>query len=330
MSLYATLFDNRNNNMYVVSEVISNLQITTYLEDNPGKCTFDILMDGFIEFYEGATVTIEYNSIKMFKGFVFTKKRTQDTDIMHVICYDQLRYLKNSDTYVFENMTSAQIFSKICDDFVIPHRIIDQSDYICTPRVEQNKTLYEMITNACWDTLANSNQWFIIRDNFGTLEHVRVTSLQPGILIGDQSLLSSFEYETSIDKNTYNQIKLYRDNQETGVRDIFIVNDSINNGDTIRWWGILQLYKQVDDNKNLAQIEELAIGMLGLYNTTKQNLTMECIGVPTVHAGSLIQCSISNVVDTSINEFLIVDECIHTINNNDHTMSIKAEVFTNG
>lgn len=330
MSIYATIFDNRNNNAYDVSNIISNVQISTYLEDNPGKATFDLVVDGTLEFYEGATVTIEYNSVKMFKGFVFTKTRTQDTDIISVICYDQLRYLKNSDTYVFENMTSADIFSKLCDDFVIPFRVVDSSEYICTPRVEQNKTLYEMITNACWDTLINTGQWFIIRDNFGTLEHVRVTSLQPGVMIGDDSLLTGYNFDTSIDKNTYNQIKLYRDNQDTGERDLFIVNDTVNSGDTLRWWGILQLYQQVDDNKNLAQIEEFALGMLDLYNNVKQSLRMDCLGVPTVHAGSLILCSINNIVDTPINEYLLITECIHSINNNDHTMSLKTEVFTNG
>ena len=103
MSIYATLYDNRNEKAYNISEVISNLEISTKIQDDPGKCTFDLLKCDGIAFWEGATVSIVLDGYKMFRGFVFSKKRNKDVDIISVTCYDQLRYLKNKDSYVFEN-----------------------------------------------------------------------------------------------------------------------------------------------------------------------------------------------------------------------------------
>ena len=327
MSINATLYDNRNEKAYDISEVISNLQISTKIQDDPGKCTFDILKCDDIGFWEGATVSIIYDNVKMFRGFVFSKKRNKDVDIISVTCYDQLRYLKNKDAYVFENMTSDQIFSKLCSDFVIKHAVIDKSSYICAPRSNDATSLYDMIKIALSDTLTNSGEWFIIRDNFGVLEHINVYSLQPGIMLGDASGITDFTYETSIDKDTYNQIKLYRDNDKTGKREVFIVNDSINGGETIKSWGILQLYEKVHESFNLAQIEDRATKMLGLYNNTKRSLKIEALGVPTICAGSIFKCSIKDLGDLSVNQYMLVTACTHNFENAVHTMSLTTEVI---
>lgn len=329
MSIYATLYDNRNEKAYDISEVISNIQISTKIQDDPGKCSFDLLKCNGIAFWEGATVSIIYDGVKMFRGFVFSKKRNKDVDIISVTCYDQLRYLKNKDTYVFENMTSDQIFSRICSDFVLKHAVIDKSSYICAPRSNDATILYDMIKKALDDTLINSSQWFIIRDNFGVLEHINIRSLQSGIMLGDASGITNFTYETSIDKDAYNQIKLYRDNQTTGKREIFIVNDTINGGNNIKSWGILQLYEKVDETLNVAQIEQRAKGMLSLYNNTKRSLKIEALGVPSVCAGSIFRCSIKDLGDLSINQYMLVTECTHKIENGIHTMELTSEVTIN-
>lgn len=330
MNIYATLYDNRNEILYNISEAIANIEITTQIEDDPGKATFDIIKSDGIEFWEGATVCIQLDGYKLFKGFVFAKKITKDTEIISVTCYDQLRYLKNKDSYVFENATSDQIFSKICTDFVLKYRVVDKSSYICAPRSNDATSLYEMIKNALDDTLINSKKWFIIRDNYGVLEHINVFSLYGGIILGDGSGVNNFTYETSIDSDTYNQIKLYRDNEDSGKREIFIVNDTINGGNNLKYWGILQLYEKVDENLNIAQIEQRARSMLSLYNNTKRSLKLECLGVPSICAGSIFQCSIKDLGDMYLNRYLLVTQCSHKISNGVHTMNLTTEVITNG
>jgi len=325
MRINATLYDNQREKMFDISQVIYDIAITTKIENDPGKVTFKLLKIDDLDFWEGATVSIQLNEVKMFRGYVFAKKHNKDTEIIEVTCYDQLRYLKNKDSMAFENITSDQIFHRICNKFVLSHQVIDRSSYVCAPRNNPATALYDMIKRALDDTLINSRQWFIIRDNYGVLEHVNIFSLQPGIMLGDESGVANFMYETSIDKDTYNQIKLYRDNKETAKREIFIVNDTINGGGTLKAWGILQLYEKVDETLNIAQIEQKARGMLALYNNTKRSLRLECLGVPNVHAGSVFKCSIKDLL---LNRYLLVTSCTHKIANGEHMMTLDTEVIT--
>ena len=327
MTIYATLYNNQTSKLYNISEVMSNLEITTKIQDDPGKATFDLILCNDISFSEGATISIQIDGYKIFKGFVFSKKQTSESNIISVTCYDQLRYLKNKDSYVFENMTSDQIFSKICRDYVLKYQVVDKSSYICAPRSEDATALYDIIKNALDDTLINSKEWYIIRDNYGVLEHINIYSLQAGIMLGDKSGITDFTFETSIDKDTYNQIKLYRDNEDSGKREIFIVNDTINGGNTIKAWGILQLYEKVDENLNLSQIEQKARSMLKYYNSTRKSLKIEAIGVPSICAGSIFKCSIGEL---SLNRYLLVTQCSHKVSNGVHTMSLTTEVIDNG
>jgi hypothetical protein len=326
MNIKVHIYDNRNGVTFDVSEVVSDITITTYLEDNPGKLEFTVLKTDPLTFAEGATVSVVLDGHNMFKGFVFKRSHTQDVHKVKVTCYDQLRYLKNKDSRVFENVTSSQIFEQLCKDFVLNYKTVDASPYICAPRSEDATSLYDMIKNALNDTLANTNIWYFIRDNFGTLEHLNITSCVRPEMLGDKSFVTGFDYETSIDSDVYNQIKLYRDNETTGKREVFIVNDTINGGEKIRRWGILQLYEKIDEKYNIAQIESRALRMLKYYGETRQSLTLKCLGVKEFFAGCIFKCQIAQLGDTSLNSYLLVTECTHKISNELHTMDLKTEV----
>lgn len=326
MKLKVYIYDNRNGITFDASNLVSDISITTYLEDNPGKLEFTIFSARSLTFWEGSTVSIILDGYNMFKGFVFKKSRDQDTKKIKVTCYDQLRYLKNKDSRVFENVTSNQIFEQLCKDFVLKYRTVDKSSYICAPRSEDATSLYDMIKNALDDTLINTGKWYFIRDNFGTLEHLNIMSCIRPEVLGDKSFVTGFDYETSIDDNVYNQIKLYRDNETTGKREVFIVNDTINGGEKIKRWGILQLYEKVDEKYNIAQIESRALQMLKHYGETRRSLKLNCLGVKEFFAGCLFKCKIADLGDISLNSYLMVTECTHKISNEEHTMEIKTEV----
>ena len=326
MNLKTYLYDNRNGVTFDVSEVVSDMTITTYLEDNPGKLEFTVLAISPLAFNEGATVSVIFDGYNMFKGFVFKKSRDKDVRKIKVTCYDQLRYLKNKDSRVFENVTSNQIFEQLCKDFVLKYKTVDASSHICAPRSEDATSLYDMIKNALNDTLANTGEWYFIRDNFGTLEHLNVKSCLRHEVLGDKSFVTDFDYETSIDDNVYNQIKLYRDNESTGKREVFIVNDTVNGGEKIQRWGILQLYEKIDEKYNVAQIESRALQMLKYYCDTRRSLTLHCLGIKEFFAGCIFKCQIADLGDISMNSYLMVTECTHKFSNEVHTMDIKTEV----
>lgn len=327
MEIFATIYDNRHDILYDVSEAIYDISITTYLDDNAGKCTFKVIRIDGLAFWEGATISITVDGRGIFKGFIFKKERNELIEDISCTAYDAIRYLKNKDSKVFENKTSAQIFSQLCDEYVLNYNIVDSSSYICAPRNEENQYLYQMIKNALDDTLINTGEWFIIRDNFGTLEHINILSLDTDIVLGDKSGVSSLDYTTTIDDKQYNQIKLYRANEETGKTDVFIVNDTVNGGQNIKEWGILQLYQKVDENLNLAQIEQRALGMLNLYNHTGRELSFsDCLGDFDVCAGSFVTINISDIGDLSIYKKLLVTECTHKLKNNEHLMDLTVRL----
>lgn len=331
MNIVTTIYDNRYGITYDVSKAVADMSITTYLEDNPGKLEFTIRATSLdasssFGFWEGATVSVVVDGYNMFKGFVFKKSRNQDARTIEVTCYDQMRYLQNKDSRVFENVTSNQIFEQLCKDFVLKYRTVDTSSHICAPRSEDATSLYDMIKNALDDTLANTQEWYFIRDNFGVLEHLNIKSCFRPEVLGDKSFVTEFEYETSIDDDVYNQIKLYRDNEETGKRDVFIVNDTINGGEKIKRWGILQLYEKVDEKYNIAQIEARALQMLKYYCDTRRSLSLTCLGIKEFFAGCIFKCKIADLGDISLNSYLLVTECTHEFTNNQHTMELKTEV----
>ena len=326
MNIYATIYDNRNGKLWNVSNAITDLKISSYMTETPGKCTFKLIKSDGIAFWEGATVSIQVDGVNMFKGYVFKKERTQEVNLIDCTCYDQLRYLKNKDFYKFEGLTSDGIFKQICNDFVLKYRVVDKSSHICTPKNNDGSTLYEMIQSALDDTLIHTREWYFIRDNFGVLEHLNVTSCVKGIILGDKSGITEFKYSTSIEDNTYNQIKLYRDNKDTKKRETFIVNDTINGGQNLREWGILQLYEKVDEKLNIAQIEEKARSMLKLYNNVKRSFTLTSLGVLDIFAGCLFKLQIADLGDISMNEYLMITECTHTFSNGVHKMELTTEV----
>lgn len=328
MNLVASLFDNRNGMLYDISEIVGNIKITTSLElKQPGKCTFRLIKVENMSFWEGATVTIQIDGFNMFKGYVIKKERDENIEVINVTAVDQLFYLKNKDTLAFVSMSSSDIFAKICREYVLKGTVVNASTFKCPPKVYPDKSLYEMIQTSLDVTMINTGKWYIVRDNFGTLEHVDILNLHSQLVIGDASGLVGFKYTTSIEKDVYNQIKLYRDNDKTKKREVVIVNDTINGGQNLKEWGILQLYEKVDETMNLAQMEARARGLLKLYNSRERTLQLKVVGVPKIFAGSLIGCKIADLGDITMNATLLVTKCEHNIDNEEHIMELEVQVM---
>lgn len=327
-NITALIFDNETNRLYDVSQIVSNIKVDTSIFDTPGKCTFDILRLPNFTFKEGATFALTVDTHKVFKGYVFERKQTDSKASISVTCYDALRYFKNKDSKTFNGLMSWQIAQLACSDMVLPFSLVSASLFPTSPIVHDNKTYFEMIKHALDETLINTGAWCIIRDNFGVIEHCNVLSLRAPFLISDKTSIIKYDYTTSIDTDTYNQIKLYRDNDQTSSREVFIVNDTaVNGGENIRKWGILQMYEKVDDNLNIAQIEQRALGMLFLYNNTKKSLKIsETLGFFPMAAGYVFPVRIEGLQDETINQWMLCTDCSHTINKGIHTMSITAEV----
>lgn len=323
MNIEVVVQNSNTGKAYDVSDLISDVKFDSEMEDNPGKLEFT-LNNVFNENYisEGSPVSFKVDNNKVFWGYVFKIGKNKTHEIS-ITAYDQLRYFKSKDTYVFSDLSCEGIFKKICSDFSITNKVVHGSSYVLPPRVNDNKTLAEIIQYAFDKTLVDTGDWYMMRDNFGTLEHLNVWEQRTNLVIGDESLLCDFDYESSIDNDTYNQIKLVKENKETKKRELFIVKDS----STIKQWGILQYFETVDESMNDAQIKDRAEMFLKHYNKPKKTLKLECIGDLRVKSGVGVVLVIKDLEnDIPYNKYVIVNKVTHEFKNSNHTMSLEVKV----
>ena len=318
-----TLADSESPKQFHLGEVLTEVSWETTLLDQPGKLTFTI-EDNLAEmFFEGSNVVLTVEGIKVFDGYVFTRKRTE-SDTMSVTVYDRLRYLQNKDVYVFENATPEEVFTKICKEHQLPYKVVTGSTYKTSPVAHDNKTLYSMIIRALDEAFISTGVYLMIRDNAGTLELIDIATLTTNLLIGDASLLTGFDFESSIDSETYNYIKLTQENKDKQVRNVYVVKDS----DNIYKWGRLQYYEKMDADANEAQIKEKADQLLKLYNRKTKTLQVKCLGDVRISAGCGVALEIAKLSTEGIaqRQFVFVSKASHKISKEEYTMTLTLEV----
>lgn len=288
-------------------------RLTLERKGTPGKLEFTVVKGPGLNFAEGDPVKLTVNGTAMFYGFVFKKKRDKGGTI-DVVAYDQLRYLKNKDTITEEGLKASDLLKRIATDFRLNLGTVEDTGYTLETIVEENQTLFDMIQNALQETLLNTKQLFVLYDDVGKLTLKNINSMKVGLLI-DAETAENFSYESSIDDQTYNKIKLTYNNDKTGKRDVFIAQD----GDKMNQWGVLQYYEALQTATGAAA---KANALLGLYNQKTRKLTIKnAFGDVRVRAGCAVMVSL-NLGDIIANQFMVVEKVIHTFKDNEHRMEL--------
>ena len=296
--------------------VEEGIEWTTERKNTPGKLSFKVLRDDVLDFSEGSAVRMKENGDEVFFGFVFKQQRSKE-QIITVTAYDQLRYLKNKDTIVYENKTADQFLRMVAADYALNTGVLENTNYIIESRVEENTSLFEMIQNALDLTLQNTGEMFVLYDDFGklTLKHLSSMAVgSPGAYLMEETC-ETFDYTSSIDDNTFNKIKLTYDNEKTGSREVYIAQDSGN----INKWGILQYFDTLKKGENgQAKVDAL----LKLYNKKTRNLKLtNVLGDNRVRAGSMIVVNL-DLGDMKLRNFMLVESCKHTYKESEHWMDL--------
>lgn len=285
----------------------------TSRKGTPGKLEFSVVKDEVISFQEGNAVSFYKDGENVFFGFVFSKKRDKEKSIK-VTAYDQIRYLKNKDTYNFKNITAGGMVKKLAKDFNLRTGDIDDTKYIIENRLEDNKTLFDMIQSALDLTLQNKKKMYVLYDDFGKLTLKDIEKMQLDLVINEQSA-ENFDYTSSIDNDTYNKIKLSFNNDNAGKREIYIAEDGTNQNS----WGILQYYESINENTNG---KAKADALLSLYNRKTRNLSVSnAIGDIRVRGGSSVAVCLQ-LGDIDIKKYMLVETVKHTFKGNEHFMDL--------
>ena len=294
------------------------IEWSTERKNTPGKLVFKVLNDDILDFSEGSTVRMKENGDKVFFGFVFKQSRNKD-NIITITAYDQLRYLKNKDTKVYENKTASQFVKMVASEHSLNLGKLENTGYTIASRVEENTSLFEMISNALDLTLTNTGKMFVLYDDFGKLTLKGLSSMYVGVpgayLMIDEETGQNYDYTSSIDESTYNRIKLTYDNKETGKRDVYIAQDSSN----INKWGILQYFDTLQKGENG---KAKADALLKLYNKKTRNLKLtNVIGDNRVRAGSMVVINL-DLGDIKLKNWMLVEKCKHTYKEGEHWMDL--------
>ncbi|MER0321525.1 NlpC/P60 family protein [Clostridioides difficile] len=295
--------------------VLDNITWEIERRGSPSKLEFTIVMDDILEFCEGNSVRLYYKGIGIFYGYIFQKKRDKENHIK-IVAYDQLRYFKNKDTYVYSNKTASELIKMLAKDFKLKYNVIEDTKYKIS-RVEENKTLFDMVLTALDDTLREKKEMFTLYDDFGRITLKNVASMKLDTVMNND-VIEDFDYNSSIDSDTYTKIKLVRDNEETGKRDVYIAQDSTH----MRSWGILQMFDTVDKNMSEAEIKQKCDILLKLYNKKTKSLSLKnVLGDIRVRAGCLVPVFL-DLGDIELQNYMLVEKVKHTFENNSHFMDL--------
>jgi len=309
--------NNLTGDAFDITKLVTNAIWTTKRRGSPAQLDLTVLADPSVEWSHGGIVTLLNDENKgLFYGYVFKIDRSHE-ETVSITAYDQLRYLKNKDTYVFTGVRADQVIKLISEDYKLKLGTLPNTGYVIPSMVFDIKSLFDIILEALDRTLINGGRMFYLWDNFGALSLSEVVLPKEVPVIGENSLATGFRYSTSIDGETYNKIKLVRDNETTGKRDVYVVQDSNN----MAIWGILQYHESVDENLNAAQIKDKAEKMLELYNRPTQSLTLSALDLPDLRAGQIIYVDLPGI---KVRQTFLVEEISHDIV--EETMSLKVKV----
>lgn len=286
---------------------------TTERKSSPGKLEFKVLKDNIINYEEGNPISFKVNGNKVFYGFVFTKKREKDK-IIKTTAYDQLRYLKNKSSYVYVDKRADELVRMIANDFQLNVGTLENTNYKIAKKSESNQALFDIILNALDETVQYKKEMYVLYDDFGQICLKNLERMKVGLII-DEETAQNFDYQSSIDTDTYNKVKLVYDNEKTGKREVYIAQDTSN----MNKWGVLQYFDTIDEKTNGAV---KAKTLLNLYNQKTRNLEIKnAIGDIRVRGGSLIIVNL-DLGDVKLQNFMLVEKAKHTFKNGEHFMDL--------
>ena len=320
MDLKVYLQNSNNGKVFDISEICTTITVTKNIEGNAGK--LDVLLqkdpNDLLQVSNGSIISFIKDGKGIFYGFVFTIG-TDSKETYKITAYDQMRYLKNEEVYVTKDLTASQIFEKICYDKQLRYQVKVPSNYVPSAYLHDKKSLYEIINRGRKQANIYEGQQFYITDEFGTLVWSELGHEKTNVILGDASLLTDYKYEKTIDKETFNQVKMYRDNKTSGKRDVWLAKDSNN----IKRWGELQLLAKADDNDTPAMIQDTVQKYLKLRNRETETLKLNAIGIDELTAGKGFKFILER---EGISQDMWIINSNHKYNKNNHTMELEVYI----
>lgn len=363
------IVDSDSGNWFDVSSLAHDINFTTSLMDQPGKLSFTLEKDpnNILKFTLGSIVIFDNDGEHIFYGYVFTIG-TDRSDTYKVTAYDQLRYFQNHGHVLIRDMTLREVFEMACIRTQTVYEIpagLKIPDEKLPERLFNDNSYFEILQWAINEANTQSGkgedvQKFFIRDNFGTLqlneigfkmekkysnklvakEGFSFPETKSYLIIGDESLLTGYQYELSIDKDTYNEIEAV-----TEVKSDSSSSEDDTSGDraqknkkflyskqdkaSVKKYGLLRKIVNVKSQQADTQLVTYVEKVLENFSQPSKTMKIDAIGVNGIDAGDGFVLKLKKL-DIPLMKLYAVSAS-HNYNNGIHTMSLEvatSKLFT--
>lgn len=193
--------------------------------------------------------------------------------------------------------------------------------------------------NAIQEQFFPNNNHYYIRDNFGTLEfkalstELKMSERDEGklssdtLIIGDESLLMSYDYSIDIDKETHNEIMLLADgdNKDSKGGEAKKLVYATQAG-TVSAWGRLRKIVTVKKGATKQELENYAKLVLDVENKPTKSMKLNCLGYDGLYAGNAFVLRLSSLGINDIPVYVL--QATHHYEGDNHTMDL--EITTEG
>lgn len=329
MKIILTIYSRVADKKYEISSIgEGSVKWSTSRSGVAGKLTFDLIKHSEIICHEGDQVRFTVDDVSYFLGYIFSKSKTGEK--ISITCYDMLKYLKSKQTYNFEEQTLGSVVKRIAKDFQLTQGEIEDPGHIMKPKIYEDQTLLDIITDCITITGVATNKIYVLYDGVNKLCLKEVDHMQSSRTLDLLSIIRSYTYSTSIE-DAYNVVKLVQPNKTVNKGDAYVMQDT----DKVKQWGKLQYYEKVNEDLDEAGIRQRAVDLLSYYAQTQRTLKLTCNGFENIggkeediiRGGSMVLVDIPALGDISLKKKLLIEKCTHTWNGTEHTMELEMKVY---